>query len=236
MTLKNSTPIIILGMHRSGTSCLAGSLQQAGVYLGEVSTSNKYNKKGNRENLSIMQLNESILTYNNSSWDKPPTKKLNFNKEHLRQGIEIITTLQEDSKTGIWGFKDPRFLITHSFWMKLLPEPLFIGSIRNPIDVAYSINRRDKNFSLEKALQLWLDYNQSLLLFLKKEPFPLISFNYSNRKYQNKVKQLITDLFGHQKRLQNDFFDDRLRSQSTVPLQMNDKIQKTYAELQTFLT
>ena len=53
--------ILILGMHRSGTSCLAGSLQQQGVYLGEVHEWNPHNLKGNRENPHIMALNEGLL-------------------------------------------------------------------------------------------------------------------------------------------------------------------------------
>jgi len=42
--------VAILGMHRSGTSCLAGSLQELGLYLGEVYDQNPHNPRGNREN------------------------------------------------------------------------------------------------------------------------------------------------------------------------------------------
>ena len=42
-------PLLILGMHRSGTSCLAGMLRDAGVFMGEVSEANAYNRKGNLE-------------------------------------------------------------------------------------------------------------------------------------------------------------------------------------------
>jgi len=34
--MQISPPILILGMHRSGTSCLAGCLEEAGLYLGDV--------------------------------------------------------------------------------------------------------------------------------------------------------------------------------------------------------
>lgn len=44
-----ASTVLILGMHRSGTSCLAGSLQEAGLYLGEVNTAAPHNAKGNRE-------------------------------------------------------------------------------------------------------------------------------------------------------------------------------------------
>ena len=40
--------ICVVGMHRSGTSCLTGIMQRMGIELGEVFTENEFNKKGNR--------------------------------------------------------------------------------------------------------------------------------------------------------------------------------------------
>lgn len=233
---KNPPPIIILGMHRSGTSCLAGTLQQAGVYLGSVSTSNKYNKKGNRENSDIMKLNESLLLYNNASWDSPPQNTLTFDSKHLKQGKRIITELQKNSQTGYWGFKDPRFLLTQPFWKTLLKKPNFIGTIRHPAHVAYSINRRDNNFSLEKALELWLSYNRNLLFLLRKNPFPLISFDYNNKKYQESITFLTTSILGESKPSNINFFDSNLRTTQEKELAISDEVNECYSELQTFLT
>ena len=47
--------VIILGMHRSGTSCLTGCLKEYGLHLGDVSESNKHNKKGNQENKEVFK-------------------------------------------------------------------------------------------------------------------------------------------------------------------------------------
>ncbi len=66
------TAIAILGMHRSGTSCLAGSLQQAGLYLGEVVEQAPHKKRGNRESLVIRSLNDRLLEENGGAWDSPP--------------------------------------------------------------------------------------------------------------------------------------------------------------------
>ena len=64
--------ILILGMHRSGTSCLAGSLQEAGLYLGEVNTTAPHNAKGNRESRTIVALHDGLLQANGGAWDAPP--------------------------------------------------------------------------------------------------------------------------------------------------------------------
>ena len=51
-------------MHRSGTSCLAGSLQAAGASGGAIVEYANDNLLGNRENTSIMNLNKKILAHN----------------------------------------------------------------------------------------------------------------------------------------------------------------------------
>ena len=58
-------------MHRSGTSCLTGSLEAAGLYLGNIQTWNPFNLKGNRENQEIVDLHDLILADNGGSWDSP---------------------------------------------------------------------------------------------------------------------------------------------------------------------
>ena len=68
------TVICILGMHRSGTSSLAGCLQEAMLGLGDVVESAPHNLKGNRENLAIRGLNDDFLAYSNGAWDRPPER------------------------------------------------------------------------------------------------------------------------------------------------------------------
>jgi len=68
--VENRT-VIVLGMHRSGTSALAGSLEAAGLCLGEINEYSEDNKKGNRESKSIMTLHNDLLERNGGSWDNP---------------------------------------------------------------------------------------------------------------------------------------------------------------------
>ncbi len=71
---KANRLICILGMHRSGTSCVTGSLQQAGLFLGACHTWSPHNRKGNRENQDFVDLNDDVLATNDGAWDKPPRK------------------------------------------------------------------------------------------------------------------------------------------------------------------
>jgi hypothetical protein len=59
-------------MHRSGTSCLTGTLESWGVVLGDVHRGNPFNAKGNRESQKIMDLHDRIMAANGGSWLRPP--------------------------------------------------------------------------------------------------------------------------------------------------------------------
>ncbi len=191
MTKEKATPIIILGMHRSGTSCLAGALQQAGLYLGKVSEYNAYNKKGNREHNEIMHLNDSILLYNNSSWYSPPKKPLTWSQEHTTTAKKLINSFEEKTETGYWGFKDPRTLLTFPFWETLLSNPVFIGTFRHPLLATESIcKRKDTPLSQSSALSLWETYNKILISTADKYAIPLIPFEKTSKDYQEKLKKI----------------------------------------------
>ena len=80
-----SKVIAVLGMHRSGTSCLTGLLEDSGVYLGNVSKKNPHNLKGNQENLRIIHLHDAVLSDNGATWDNPPTSNAVWNAEKKKE-------------------------------------------------------------------------------------------------------------------------------------------------------
>ena len=231
---EQNKPIIVLGMHRSGTSCLAGSLHKSGVYFGDVSLKNRFNKKGNRENQKIMSINDSILKFNESSWDTPP-KQIKWSAEHEDLGIQLIDDFQINSKNELWGFKDPRTLLTYSFWRKILPNHNLVGTIRSPFNVALSLQSRDKNFTPKKSYDLWLHYNLLLLDIITENHFPLISFDLPNNEYQHKLIN-IKEFFSLPINQSDLFFDDKLRSQNTIhKLQYENEVDCCYLKLQNKL-
>lgn len=234
MSVHKSTPLIILGMHRSGTSCLAGTLEQAGVYLGNVSHYNEYNKKGNRENARTMKLNELILEHCGGSWDNPPDK-LEWTIEHEIEGENIIQDYKNNCHSNYWGFKDPRVLLTLPFWKKLLPKALYIGTFRAPLRVAQSLlNRGNSSIDLNKGLSLWSAYNKRLINFHKEAPFPLISFDLAADLYQKELEKMCLALQLQQPE-KEVFFDNKLRSKTKLSEQIlnNQEIEAIYKTLKS---
>jgi len=232
--MLSNKPILVLGMHRSGTSCLAGSLHESGVYFGDVSLANQYNKKGNRENNAIMLINDSILEHSHGSWSDPP-KKIKWTAEHEKQGVKIINNFEENSDSNSWGFKDPRTLLTFPFWQKLLSSYKLVGTIRSPISVANSLKTRDQSFTISKGLDLWLKYNQSLLNIIKITPFPLISFDLPAHEYQFKLNSIKSEL-NLLNTSSETFFEKNLRSQNEEKhYKYNNEIQSCFSALEELL-
>lgn len=165
--------LMVLGMHRSGTSFLTGSLQQAGLQLGEHSAWNPHNTRGNRENPGFVAFHEELLAARGKSWDDPP------------EGAEDWTTTETDRARALvkgfgggelWGFKDPRALLFAQSWQALLPGVRFVGIFRHPTSVSRSLEARGA-MPAERARWLWRQYNERLLRLHEASPFPLLCFD-----------------------------------------------------------
>lgn len=183
--MKKGKVVIILGMHRSGTSCLAGTLESRGLYLGNVQTYSPFNKKGNRENPIIFNFQESIFNKVDSSWYDPPTEKVPVTAKISEQYLEIIS---EFKGKDYWGFKDPRTVFTLDLWLPLLSdyEIYLIASFRHPLAVGASLEKRN-NFSIEKGVDLWKRYNQKLIHISDSLPINFIDFNQPGEAYQKRI-------------------------------------------------
>lgn len=229
--MNKNTPILIIGMHRSGTSCLAGSLQQMGLFLGNVSEENPHNRKGNRENSLIMELNDKVLSENNGSWDNPPSE-IKWSSQLIEDREIIIGDYKKFGKEN-WGFKDPRTLITLPFWLDGFEHYRFIGTFRNPNSVARSLYKRN-GIPFEKAIELWEIYNKQLLDLYNLNPFPIVSFDVSKDEYLMRIR-MISEYLGLDKKneISNVFFEETLRNDQDFMFANNDysHIASLYNEL-----
>lgn len=218
--------VVVLGMHRSGTSCLTGILQEMGVDLGDVVESAPFNKKGNRESLGVMALNDEVLAYNDGSWDVP-IAELSWSDKHRRKRDKLISM---HSGSSIWGFKDPRVLFTLPFWMEGLGKHRvhFIGTFRNPLAVANSLNARQPEFSVERGIDLWASYTSKFIEYHKRYSFPVVNFDLSPNEYLNSVVEAVKGMGvlpeGSAEKL--EFFDSSLRHQSSEPKPDTDEVRE----------
>jgi len=227
--LSSGHAVAILGMHRSGTSSLAGCMEEAGVFLGEVAASNRNNPKGNRENRKIISLHKDLLKSNGGSWDDPPATVV-WQKKHQKIRNKIIS---EFTHHPVWGFKDPRALLALDGWLDALPNLKCVGIFRSPMLVAQSLQRRN-NFSLEKGLQLWLSYNRQLIRYHDELGFPIISFDEEADQYVEKVRKLASSMNIGLEASRISFFSPELRHiEIEGDDQLPEECEKVYADLRS---
>jgi hypothetical protein len=167
-------PIVILGMHRSGTSAVTGMLEEQGIDLGPVRRkSNPHQPRGNRENPKVFKLDERVLAYNDGSWHSPPARRIRFTRRQLERRNRVLSAYESEP----FAIKDPRMLLLLDFWRDLLERP--IGVIRNPVSVMRSLRARGgpaADLSDDEHLGLWKTYNGALLDARREREFPVIDF------------------------------------------------------------
>jgi tetratricopeptide (TPR) repeat protein len=75
---------------------------------------------------------------------------------------KAISLVNEFKGKEPWGWKDPRNTLLIKFWREVIPGLKVVLSVRNPLDVAVSLNKRN-NLSFAFSINLWLTYNKSII-------------------------------------------------------------------------
>jgi len=164
--VEQQTPFVVLGMHRSGTSAIAGMLSYLGVDLGtNLVAGASDNELGFWEHVDLVQLNEWILQVLGASWEDARVLPAGWwDSEQVQPGRQAIGNIigHDFAKSRVWGVKDPRLCRLVPLWNAILAEsgrePLYVIVVRHPKAVAASLIDRN-GFSAEKSYLLWLRYN-----------------------------------------------------------------------------
>lgn len=219
--------ILVLGMHRSGTSFLAGTLQTYGLYSGTVHEWSKHNRRGNRENPDVMALNDALLVRNGASWDSPPKQGVisAWGDDHRAEGVAILEQMEVEAEGRPIGFKDPRTLLTLPFWEASASSIRTIGTLRSPVAVAKSLHSRDKSMGIEQGFHLWEIYNRVLLEEIAHDRcVGLVNFDWKERDLRATAHVLAQKLaLPWSAQRTSDFYSTELRHQTGgVPLNTSE--------------
>jgi len=198
-----SRSICILGMHRSGTSAIARSINLLGVYLGEsenLLSPQEDNPHGFWEHLNIIDIQNRILWELGVSWDTPvPLEELWWKKPEMipfRNEIKKFINQQMISQ-NLWAWKDPRTCLLLPLWLDILEEVSveinFVISIRNPLDIANSLLKRN-NIPIQKTLGIWMNYMISVARWTASSKCILISYDEFLDDWHNQLFNLSQQL------------------------------------------
>ena len=161
-----SRAIVILGMHRSGTSAITRGLAALGVFLGnDFLDAQPENPTGYWEDKGIVDLNERVLKRLGLTWDAVvpvDVTLLESNATRKLRSAAAAYIRRAFCRNALWGFKDPRTMRVFPFWLDVFTacavDDSYLLVIRNPMSVAKSLFARQQ-MPLDTALQLWLAYS-----------------------------------------------------------------------------
>lgn len=153
-------PVIIVGMHRSGTTMLVRLLEKLGFFFGRL-------QEGNSEERFYLHLNDLMLKEAYARWDAPEPFLYAIREEAFRNmlvekmrkraawGERLYRRSSNEPLNRLrWGWKDPRTTLTLPVWEQLYPRAKFIHIYRHPVDVAMSLRARELKYAgnLKKSL------------------------------------------------------------------------------------
>jgi GT2 family glycosyltransferase len=174
--------VYVLGMHRSGTSATTRLINLMGVSLcveADLLGPAKGNEHGLWESATLVRFNDALLRQLGGAWWCPPRPNQIW-PQHTSIAHQLglaRQVFQSVHRTVQWAWKDPRTCVTLPFWLRALEQkPVVILVIRNPLEIAASLIKRNK-FTLPFCLALWERYLQNILPNLAGLPVFVTSFD-----------------------------------------------------------
>ena len=207
MTLR---PLVVAGMHRSGTSLVASVAAAAGVDMGErLLPADPANPLGYFEDLSFLALHQRILADctpaddgGHRDWGWTEGERLDRERfSSYREAARALALIaSHGSMDRPWGWKDPRTTLALDFWDELLEDAQYLFVYRYPWDVADSMQRLGAEVFLrhpEYAHRIWAFYNRHLLDFHRRhrERSLLVSVNALMRSPE-RFRDLLAERLG----------------------------------------
>lgn len=183
MAHESPKRIIVLGIMRSGTSLTAELVRLWGAYAGEKEALWKWDSSdprgyGYMEYIPLQNLNDDLLDHNEAV---PPSPEILIEKAtdpvYRDRALELVRAMDErasDSGAIAWVWKDARTVLTLPFWTKILQDPIYVITVRHPIETTLSAARTEEmdeeNIPFSAGLIYWQYCMLSLLNYTQDNP------------------------------------------------------------------
>ena len=232
MRAGNKSIVVILGMHRSGTSAITRGLQVLGIDLGErlMLPAENNNERGFFEDIDVNAINIELLNELGQDWHTlsliQADELLHEKYAGLRlRAVELLRSRLQN--TDRFGLKDPRLCRLLPFWQKVFEhlqvEVSYVIAVRNPLSVAKSLEARNQ-LPHEKSHYLWLEHILPSVLLTQGARRVVVDYDLLLENPQQQIARMSMAL-GLGNRLDparlaefsRDFLDIRLRHTSYKP-------------------
>lgn len=187
--------ICIVGMHRSGTSMIARLLNIGGLNLGPADRllkADKGNPLGHFEHRGFLDIDRKLLKHFHATWYDPPNLAPNWEDNPslaplLRQARALAAGFPERRS---WGWKEPRACLFLPFWRLAIPNMGFLICLRNPLEVAKSLQARNR-LSIEHGAWLWYLYTLSSVRDTQQCPRLLSIFDDYFERRDEEIRRVL---------------------------------------------
>ena len=245
-SLKNA---VILGCGRSGTSLVAGSLSDAGYYMGSrLYPGSESNPKGYFESDEINRINEDLIAQVDPKrprfWGRWFFRSRPLAGQRWLSRLSLGTSMAADA--GIrqriqdvtskvpFCFKDPRFSYTLPVWRPYLKDAVFVCVFRDPAETAFSILTecrrvpylRTLSMNFKTALEVWyLNYRHILDIHRREGEWLFVHYHQMlEREGLERLRQFLGAAV-------DPSFPDARLNRSRAHALLLPHVRKTYQEL-----
>ena len=175
----------VLGMHRSGTSAVTSALHKLGAQLpARILPVMPDNPEGFFEPREIVAIHDRLLASAGSSWlDCTAFPETWYSSADAEAFVnELIAALQQDyGDAALFVLKDPRISRFAPLWFKVFSAlqitPFVVLPLRNPVEVAESLRKRDR-IPFAHSYLLWLRHVLDAEFTTRN--YPRIFLNYAD--------------------------------------------------------
>lgn len=216
---QKSKLFLVLSLHRSGSSAVAGTLHFLGIDMGNDLLNPSFsNPKGYFENRYFVKLNDFILQLFNATWKTPPSREI-ISSEYI--GMEGIQTLLNKNIKPIWGLKDPRMALTFNIWkpyLETIADITYVFVWRPIEECAASLVDRD-DMNLDIATKILKVYLMNLKYYreqLEKENKDIVDIHFQEilekpEIFVREINLRINQPYNHNLNIVKEFLDEKLK-------------------------
>lgn len=173
--------LVVIGMHRSGTSAVAGAIVALG--FNSVNAEDRLSPHDSNpehwESLSILLHNDAILAHLGGTWDAPPMLPAGWESDGglpaRATASRLLSAAYPHPGPSVW--KDPRACLLLPYWREVLHAPMAAVLVwRGPLAVARSLQRRD-GLPVPYGVALWERYNRSAIANLARTDVYVLDYD-----------------------------------------------------------
>lgn len=198
----NQKLIVVLGMHRSGTSAVTRALTTIGVELGDalLMPMQSVNDKGFFEDIDFVALNEEMLRACGRTWFsldpiQPTEADFLCNHGYLQKAIELLR--EKVSAHQFFALKDPRTAKLLPFWSRVFSRCDFhvqyLLVFRHPMGVQQSLKQRDR-FESVLSYYLWAEHTLYALKYTQGMLKIIVDYDYLVEDPESEIHRIARQL------------------------------------------